>query len=135
MNKEEVEFVDFGHPLHMDTKQHIIYNGREYNCIKGAVLHKKRSLNKKVKCYNFNYYWLENREKIIENIYKDILTVGNKELLKSLKFSNENFAYIDNGNRNLGIGYYHINPNTDEVSWVGKNIIGKIFDGLRKELL
>lgn len=134
MDTKEVEFVDFGHPLHMDTKQHISYNGKEYNCVKGAVLHKKRSLKKRIKCYNFNYYWLEHREEIIKNIYKNIL-IEDKKLLQSLKISNKNFAYIDNGNRNLGIGYYHINPNTNEVSWVGKNIIGKVFDELRKELL
>lgn len=135
MKIDEVEFVDFGHLLHMDTKQIVRYNGKEYNCIKGIVLHKKRILKKKTKCYNFNLYWLENRRRIIKDIYKDILKMGNKNILNALKSKNKKFAYIDNGNRNLGIGYNYINKNTSEVTWVGKNIIGEVFDELRREMV
>lgn len=133
MKKNEVEFVDFGHCLHMDTKQNIQYNGKQYNCIKGAVLHKKRNLRKKVKCYNFNYYWLEHRRDIIKGIYKTVILCSPK-MAKTLDFRGS-FAYIDNGNRNLGIGYYTINKNNDEVIWYGKNMIGEILSELREEML
>lgn len=133
MKKNEVEFVDFGHCLHMDTKQNIEYNGKQYNCIKGAVLHKKRNLRKKVKCYNFNYYWLEHRREIIKDIYKTVILCSPK-MAKTLDFRGS-FAYIDNGNRNLGIGYYTINKNNDEVIWYGKNMIGEILSELREEML
>lgn len=132
MKSSEISFVDFGNKLHMDTKQDVVYNNKKYSCIKGAVLHKKRTLKKNKKCFNFNYYWLENRKEIIKNIYKDIF-LSNPQLLKELKTQN-NFAYIDNGNRNLGIGYYSISKTTTEVSWCGKNIMGNILMELKQEL-
>lgn len=132
MRKDNVEFVDFGHCLHMDTKQDIEYNGRQYNCIKGAVLHKKRNLRKRVKCYNFNSYWLEHRKEIIKNIYKTII-LSSPKMVKKLDFKGV-FAYIDNGNRNLGIGYFSINKNNGEVDWCGKNIIGEILSEIREEI-
>lgn len=55
-------------------------------------------------------------------------------MAKTLDFRGS-FAYIDNGNRNLGIGYYTINKNNDEVIWYGKNMIGEILSELREEML
>ena len=132
MKSDEICFVDFGNRLHMDTKQDIIYNNKQYSCIKGVVLHKKRTLKKYKKCSNFNYFWLENRKEIIKKLYKEILSV-NPHLLEELKKQN-NFAYIDNGNRHLGIGYYSINKTTSEVIWCGKNIMGDILMELKQEL-
>ena len=44
------------------------------------------------------------------------------------------FAYIDNGNRNLGIGYLSINKNSGEINWFGKNIMGEILSEIREEI-
>ena len=132
MKKENVEFIDFGHCLHMDTKQEIEYNERKYNCIKGAVLHKKRNLKKKANYFNFNVYWQKHRKDVIKEVYKTII-LSSPKMAKTLGFRGV-FAYIDNGNRNLGIGYFSENKNNGEINWVGKNIMGEIFAEIREEI-